>query len=83
MTSMMYQAPSLPTRKYKYSLHGPSLLCVALCLLCVAWLLGYGLAQWNGISMKSKTHSTNGPASLRELPSWRGEPMTKNADYGR
>lgn len=83
MMAMTYPAPSPRTRKYKYSLHGPSLLCVALCLLCVAWLLGYGVAHWNGTSVKSKTRSTNGPVSHRELPSWRGEPTIKNADFAR
>lgn len=83
MITMTYPARSHPARNYKYSLHGPSLLCVALCLLCVGWLLGYGVARLNGTSTRFALRLTNGPASLRELPSWRGEPMTKNADYGR
>lgn len=81
MMAMTVQARSLPPRKCKYSLHGPSLLCVGLSLLCAGWLLGYGLAQSNGTSTRFALRLMNAPASRPELPSWRGEPTIRSAGY--
>ena len=80
MMAMTYPAPSPRTRKYKYSLHGPSLLCVALSLLCAGWLLGYGLAQSNGTSTRYVLRLMNAPPSPRVLPSWRSVPTTRSND---
>ncbi len=79
---MVTRVVSHPLRKCKYSLHGPSLLCVALSLLCAGWLLGYGLAQSNGTSTRFVLRLMNAPPSPRVLPSWRSAPTTKNDDSG-
>ena len=79
---MVTRVVSLPRRKCKYSLHGPSLLCVGLSLLCAGWLLGYGLAQSNGTSTRFALRLMNAPVSPRALPSWRSVPTTRSAESG-
>lgn len=70
-------------KKSAPSSQGPSLVLVALSLLCAGWLLGYGLAPSKGILTTSAQLSTNGRHYHPGLLSWREEPRTKKADSAR
>jgi len=61
--------------------HGPSLALVALSLFSLGWLWGYGLAQSSATLQQSAAHSTSGPTSFREPPSWRSVPTIKKSAY--
>lgn len=66
--------------KYESSSQGPSLVLVALSLLCAGWLLGYGLALSSETLTRFVPPSMNVRLSSHEPPSWRSVPTIKRTD---